>query len=111
MTNDECRVRIGFIVPSFIIPHFEFKGFRHGIAEHRRLPVTAMDGAVRRHANCAVGAHPDRERTVAIGAVDPRADVAIPRKDFPMGMAEAIAIAHGENHDSRLHGPDEFRKR
>jgi hypothetical protein len=44
----------------------------------------------------------DRDRTVAVGAGDPRADLSQAREHFGMRMPEAIASAARNDRDARL---------
>src|SRR5688500_19680215 len=53
----------------------------------------------------------DRERAVAVGAVQRSAGLVIALDDERMRMSEAIAITRGEDDRARLHRRDELRNR
>jgi hypothetical protein len=53
----------------------------------------------------------DRQRPVAVGAIDARAALGVAMDHVVVGMPETIAVAHREYHDARADGIQEPRSR
>ncbi len=76
----------------------------------RRLPVASAERAIGRDPGWPGGTRFDEQRTVAIAAKHPASPLDISSQHFPVGMAEAVTVADGEDYGMGLYSGDKGRE-